>query len=164
MELAESMTCAESPTLSCTQHNVDIPSDPSRIDMNIEPSALVTASGPEALPSKEKEEGAMTAPVTAPAARQGVNDVFWEQLLTENPGSSDTLEVQSARKELDVRDKDGNAIDQNNELTIAFGRPGLETLSGWSGGAIAAASKPLVVPCASIWLLAVGGQLVAPNC
>ncbi|GAB2227731.1 hypothetical protein Droror1_Dr00009558 [Drosera rotundifolia] len=109
MELAESTTCAECPARSYTQLNVDSPSDPSRIDMNVEPSAPVTASGPEAVPSKEKEEGA----VTAPAARQGVNDVFWEQLLTENPGSSDTQEVQSARKESDVRDKDGNAIDQN---------------------------------------------------
>ncbi|GAB2227726.1 hypothetical protein Droror1_Dr00009553 [Drosera rotundifolia] len=104
MELAESTTCAECPARSYTQLNVDSPSDPSRIDMNVEPSAPVTASGPEAVPSKEKEEGA----VTAPAARQGVNDVFWEQLLTENPGSSDTQEVQSARKESDVRDKDGN--------------------------------------------------------
>jgi heat shock transcription factor len=33
----------------------------------------------------------------------GVNDVFWEQFLTENPGSTDTQEVQSERKDSDGR-------------------------------------------------------------
>ncbi|GAB2265248.1 hypothetical protein Dimus_000317 [Dionaea muscipula] len=108
MELAESTTCAVSPTRSYTQLNVDHPSNPCRIDVNSEPCASATATATatdpgEAVPLKERATG------TAPAARQGVNDVFWEQFLTENPGSSDTQEVQSARKESDCRDKEGSS-------------------------------------------------------
>ncbi|GMH26824.1 hypothetical protein Nepgr_028667 [Nepenthes gracilis] len=92
-ELAESTTCAESPAVSNTQLNVDVPCNPSRIDMNSKPSVAVAATASEAVQLKEQEAGA------APAAPQRVNDVFWEQFLTENPGSSDAHEVQSEIKD-----------------------------------------------------------------
>ncbi|XP_010481538.1 PREDICTED: heat stress transcription factor A-4c-like [Camelina sativa] len=53
----------------------------SKIDMNLEPPVTVTVA------------------VAAPKA--GVNDDFWEQCLTENPGSTEQQEVQSERKDVD---------------------------------------------------------------
>ncbi|KAL9236861.1 hypothetical protein vseg_011483 [Gypsophila vaccaria] len=45
-------------------------------------------------------------------APKRVNDVFWEQFLTENPGSSETPEVQSGRKDAAVKEKDIRLVDQ----------------------------------------------------
>ncbi|CAH8278167.1 unnamed protein product [Arabidopsis lyrata] len=58
----------------------------SKIDMNSEPPVTVTT----------------------PAPKTGVNDDFWEQCLTENPGSTEQQEVQSERRDVD-NDK-GNTI------------------------------------------------------
>ncbi|EOA13651.1 hypothetical protein CARUB_v10026722mg [Capsella rubella] len=58
----------------------------SKIDMNLEPPVTITAAAP----------------------KTGVNDDFWEQCLTENPGSTEQQEVQSERK--DVDNDNGNKI------------------------------------------------------
>ncbi|OWM72991.1 heat stress transcription factor A-4c-like [Punica granatum] len=75
LELDEAASCAECPA----------------IDMNSEPAVPPASEPPGPAPSKEQKEA---NPVTT-----GVNDVFWEQFLTENPGSSETQEVQSERKD-----------------------------------------------------------------
>uniref|UniRef100_A0A2P2JCJ0 Heat stress transcription factor A-4c-like isoform X1 n=1 Tax=Rhizophora mucronata TaxID=61149 RepID=A0A2P2JCJ0_RHIMU len=62
--------------------------------MNSEPAALLPT---ESVPAREQPAGA------APTAATGVNDVFWEQFLTENPGSTENREVQSERKDADGR-------------------------------------------------------------
>lgn len=102
LELDESTSCADSPAISCIQLNVDARPKSPGIDMNSEPA--VTAAT-EPVPSKEPET-ATTIPVQA-----GVNDVFWEQFLTENPGSSDAQEVQSERKECDGKKNENKPAD-----------------------------------------------------
>ena len=93
LDLDES-TSEESPVTSYIQLNVDARPKSPGIDMNSEPATVVAS---ELVASKEQAAG-----TTAPAAA-GVNDVFWEQFLTENPGSTDTQEVQSQRKDSDAR-------------------------------------------------------------
>ncbi|XP_002522270.2 heat stress transcription factor A-4a [Ricinus communis] len=104
MELDESTSCAESPAISCVPLNIDIRPKSPTIDMNSEPAA---ASAPE--PDPPKEQAAGTAP---PTVATGVNDVFWEQFLTENPGSTDTQEVQSERKDSNDRKNEIKPSDQ----------------------------------------------------
>ncbi|KAI3456107.1 hypothetical protein Pfo_012770 [Paulownia fortunei] len=87
LELVESTSCALSPSISYTQLNVDVGGKTSGIDMNCEPK---TAFVPEVQPPAEEQ-----AVGTATNVRTGVNDVFWEQFLTENPGSNDSSEFQS---------------------------------------------------------------------
>ncbi|KAK9696869.1 hypothetical protein RND81_08G002500 [Saponaria officinalis] len=41
-----------------------------------------------------------------------INDVFWEQFLTENPGSSEAQEAQSERKDAGMKEKDMRLVDQ----------------------------------------------------
>ncbi|XWS18549.1 hypothetical protein CRYUN_Cryun32bG0054700 [Craigia yunnanensis] len=94
LELDESTSCAESPAISCIQLNVDAQPKSPGIDMNSEPATVVTSE-----PVLAKEQAART---TAPAP-SGVNDVFWEQFLTENPGSTNIQEVQSERKDSDAQ-------------------------------------------------------------
>lgn len=71
--------------------------------MNLEPMAT---ADPNSVASKDQEAG-----VNAPAPT-GVNDVFWQQFLTENPGASDPQEVQSARKDSDVINEENKQSDQ----------------------------------------------------
>ncbi|KAL0890089.1 hypothetical protein Bca101_014072 [Brassica carinata] len=86
LDVDESSTCPESPPLSCIQLSIDIrlksPPSPRTIDMNSEPDV-------------SKEQNTVSSP--PPAA--GANDVFWQQLLTENPGSTEQREVQSEKAE-----------------------------------------------------------------
>ncbi|XP_042489801.1 heat stress transcription factor A-4b-like [Macadamia integrifolia] len=89
-ELAESTSYGESLVIYPVQLNAD--SRPTGIDMNSKP-----AGAPEVQPQRERVVG--TATSTLPT---GVNDVFWEQFLTETPGSSETQEVQSERKDADI--------------------------------------------------------------
>ncbi|XP_057948645.1 heat stress transcription factor A-4a [Malania oleifera] len=103
LELDESTDCAESPAISYVQ--LDIQYKSSSIDMNCEPAAT-TGPEPEVVSSKEKVVG------SAAAAAAGANDVFWEQFLTENPGSSDKQEVQSERKDSDGKKKENEPIDR----------------------------------------------------
>lgn len=99
LEFDETTSCTDSPTISSIQLNEDAqPRSPPTIDMNSEPTVAV-ASEPSA--SKEPEV----------AAAPPVNDVFWEQFLTENPGSSDTQEVQSEMKDADGRKSESKAGD-----------------------------------------------------
>nr|QGN75629.1 heat shock transcription factor A4 [Dianthus caryophyllus] len=97
LELAESTTCPDSPAISYTQLNLDVPHSSSRIDVNSDPPST-------AVQRKEHEAG------TASAVPQRVNDVFWEQFLTENPGSADAQEVQSERKDAGVKEKDSSRL------------------------------------------------------
>ncbi|XP_018485002.1 heat stress transcription factor A-4a [Raphanus sativus] len=88
LDVDESSTCPESPPLSCIQLSIDIrlksPPSPRTIDMNSEPDV-------------SKEQNSVAPAPLAPAA--GANDVFWQQLLTENPGSTEQREVQSEKSE-----------------------------------------------------------------
>ncbi|GMI72322.1 heat shock transcription factor A4A, ARABIDOPSIS THALIANA HEAT SHOCK TRANSCRIPTION FACTOR A4A [Hibiscus trionum] len=86
--LDESTSCLECPSISCIELNLDVRAKSPRIDVNSEPATAVASE-----PVTAKEQ-----PAPAPA---GVNDVFWEQFLTENPGSTDTRDVQSERKDSD---------------------------------------------------------------
>ncbi|XP_022723624.1 heat stress transcription factor A-4a-like isoform X2 [Durio zibethinus] len=105
LELDESTSCAESPAISCIQLNADAQPKSPGIDMNSEP-AIAVASEP--VTGKEQSAGT-TAPATT-----GVNDVFWEQFLTENPGSIDTEEVQSERKDSDARKNESKPGDHGS--------------------------------------------------
>ncbi|KAL0873831.1 hypothetical protein Bca101_023536 [Brassica carinata] len=86
LDVDDSSTCPESPPLSCIQLSIDTcPKSPTKIiDMNSETDV-------------SKEQNTVAPPPPPPAA--GVNDVFWQQLLTENPGSTEQREVQPERKE-----------------------------------------------------------------
>ncbi|MBA0627490.1 hypothetical protein Godav_005000 [Gossypium davidsonii] len=86
----ESTSCPESPSISSIQLNIETQPKSPQIDMNSEPSTVVT---PEPVTSTEQ-------PAPSPA---GVNDGFWEQFLTENPGSTDIREVLPERKDPDTR-------------------------------------------------------------
>lgn len=87
--LEETTSSIESPTASasCTQliiQNTDIRTKTSGIDMNCEPiDAAVTDNA-------ASEEQEAVNPRNAPT---GANDVFWEQFLTENPGSMDAQKL-----------------------------------------------------------------------
>ncbi|CAI9787962.1 unnamed protein product [Fraxinus pennsylvanica] len=78
--LDETINCANSPTVSCSQLNVDVGSKISGIDMNAEPNTSIV---PE-VSAAEEQAVEMTSNV-----RTGINDLFWEQFLTENPGSTE---------------------------------------------------------------------------
>lgn len=79
-EMDETTNCANSPPVSCSQLDVDVGSKISGIDMNAEPN---TSFVPEVSAAAEQAVE-MTSIV-----RTGINDVFWEQFLTENPGSTE---------------------------------------------------------------------------
>lgn len=104
VELDESTDCAESLAVSSAQLNVDSRPKSPGIDMNSEPAVTVA---PDVVSSKEQAVGTTTAVPT------GVNDVFWEQFLTENPGASDTQEVQSERKDSDSRRNESKPVDHS---------------------------------------------------
>lgn len=104
--LDKSTSRAESPAVSYTQLNddqyVDVRPKTSGIDMNREPNTIaVTENG-------DLQERGAANPRNAPT---GVNDVFWEQFLTENPGSTDASEVQSERKDADCRKNETKPVD-----------------------------------------------------
>lgn len=101
VDFAESTSCADSPSISCVQLDVEVRPKSSGIDMNSEPTV---AAVPEPVTSKEQ-------PVGTAVAAAGVNDVFWEQFLTEDPGASETQEVQSERKDYDGRKNEGKPSD-----------------------------------------------------
>lgn len=83
LELDEATSCTEVPD----------------IDMNSEPAVAAASEPPGPAPPKEQEAANPVPP--------GVNDNFWAQFLTENPGSSETQEVQSERKDK-IEDKSGS--------------------------------------------------------
>ncbi|KAK7412489.1 hypothetical protein VNO78_03953 [Psophocarpus tetragonolobus] len=93
LDFDESTSCADSPAISCVQLEVEAQPKSPGINVNSEPAV---AAVPDLDASKEQPAG--TAPVTT-----GVNDIFWERFLTENPGSSEMQEAQSERKDSDGR-------------------------------------------------------------
>ncbi|XP_019169382.1 PREDICTED: heat stress transcription factor A-4c [Ipomoea nil] len=91
----ESRRCADSPAISYTQLNADtITANTRGIDMNSEPNASPL----------------LEVPGTVTNAPTGVNDVFWEQFLTENPGSSNVSQVQQERKDLDAKKGENDPV------------------------------------------------------
>ncbi|CAN6483775.1 unnamed protein product [Victoria cruziana] len=92
-ELTEPTTLHETTVIAREQPRYSqLPTDRSRsslMDMNLMPAT------PELRASKKN----VLATSTGAPAR--VNDVFWEQFLTETPGSMDSLEVQSGMQESD---------------------------------------------------------------
>ncbi|KAJ1426173.1 Winged helix-like DNA-binding domain superfamily [Sesbania bispinosa] len=101
MDFDESTSCADSLSISCAQLDVEVRPKSPGIDMNSEPAA---AAAPEPVASKEQPAGTVTAAT-------GVNDVFWEQFLTEDPGASEAQEVQSERKDYNGRKNEGKPSD-----------------------------------------------------
>lgn len=75
LELDEATSCAEGPA----------------IDMNSELVVVASSEQPEPAPLNEQN--------VANPVRTGVNDVFWAQFLTEDPGSLENQEVQSEGKD-----------------------------------------------------------------
>jgi heat shock transcription factor len=100
IDFDESTSCADSLSISCRQIDVEVRPKSPEIDMNSEPAA----AAPETVASKEQPAGIATAAT-------GVNDVFWEQFLTEDPGASEAQEVQSERKENNSRKNEGKPGD-----------------------------------------------------
>ncbi|GAU18801.1 hypothetical protein TSUD_80900 [Trifolium subterraneum] len=100
IDFDESTSCADSLSISCRQIDVEVRPKSPEIDMNSEPAA----AAPETVASKEQ-------PVGIPTAATGVNDVFWEQFLTEDPGASEAQEVQSERKDNNSRKNEGKPGD-----------------------------------------------------
>lgn len=85
LDLVECTSSVPSPGISCNHLNVDVGSE---IDMN---SAPKSAGSVEVRTPEEPAAGASTN------VRTGVNDVFWEQFLTENPGSNSSSEPQAEK-------------------------------------------------------------------
>ncbi|KAJ0252686.1 Heat stress transcription factor A-4c [Hirschfeldia incana] len=75
IDVNESTSCGES-----LSNGDDKRAKSTKIDMNVEPVVTIAAAAP----------------------KTGVNDVFWEQCLTENPGSIEQQEVQSERRDVDA--------------------------------------------------------------
>ncbi|XP_044512398.1 heat stress transcription factor A-4c-like [Mangifera indica] len=98
LDLDESTSCADSPAIL----NADVRPKSPGIDMNSEPVVAAASD-----PGRSREPAAVT---TAPVAT-GVNDVFWEQFLTENPGSTETQEVQSERRDSEGRKNENKPVD-----------------------------------------------------
>lgn len=84
---------ADSPAISAVYLNLDVRPKSSGIDVNTRPSNVTEVD---------------------PSPPTGVNDVFWEQFLTESPGSADAQEVQSERREIDGRKSESKPGGQRN--------------------------------------------------
>ncbi|OIW20191.1 hypothetical protein TanjilG_06592 [Lupinus angustifolius] len=80
LDFDDSISCTESQAISSVLIDVNVQPKPFGIDINSEPDVTVV---PDLDASKIQHVG-MTPVAT------GVNDLFWEQFLTENPGSSKT--------------------------------------------------------------------------
>lgn len=96
--LEETTSSTESPSASYTQliiQNTDIRTKTSGIDMNCEPIDTAVTENAAA------EEQQAVNPRNAPT---GANDVFWEQFLTENPGSMDAQKL-SQKGKLQITEK-----------------------------------------------------------
>ncbi|KAK7245562.1 hypothetical protein RIF29_40409 [Crotalaria pallida] len=89
LDFDESISCAESPAISSVLLEVEVQPKSSGIDMNSEPAV---AAVHDIVASKDQF-------VRASPVANGVNDVFWEQFLTENPGSTEIHEAHSERKD-----------------------------------------------------------------
>ncbi|XP_062221269.1 heat stress transcription factor A-4b-like [Phragmites australis] len=88
-DVTESTSCAESPPLPQMQSCTDSRAKVSEIDVNLEPAITETA------PSRDQPAE------DPPPAAAGVNDGFWQQFLTEQPGSDAHQEAESERRDGD---------------------------------------------------------------
>ncbi|XP_073119376.1 heat stress transcription factor A-4b-like [Henckelia pumila] len=89
-ELATSSIFVGIPAISSIRIDPDSSYKPSGIDVNMSPTKTLDTEL-----SKDQEQGS-----TVPSLPVGGNDVFWQQFLTEAPGTSDSQEVQSERRDL----------------------------------------------------------------
>ncbi|CAB4306690.1 unnamed protein product [Prunus armeniaca] len=115
VELDESTSCVESAAISSIQLNVDAQPKSPGIDMNSEPAVVVApepaaAVPPEPASSKQQSSKEQTSGITA-STPTGVNDVFWEHFLTENPGSVEAQEVQLEKRDSDGRKNESKPSD-----------------------------------------------------
>ncbi|XP_066312559.1 heat stress transcription factor A-4b-like [Miscanthus floridulus] len=85
-DVTGSTSCAESPPLPQMQSCTDPRTKVSEIDVNMEPAVTETGL------SREQ-------PAEEPHVATGVNDGFWQQFLTEQPGSDAHQEAQSERRD-----------------------------------------------------------------
>lgn len=104
LQLDESTSCADSPAISYTQLNIDVGPKASGIDMNSEPNANI-------MPEVAEPEDKAAVAGTSTNVPTGVNDLFWEQFLTENPGSVDAPEIQSERKDIGSKKNESKPVD-----------------------------------------------------
>ncbi|KAF5752803.1 putative Heat shock factor protein [Tripterygium wilfordii] len=104
LDLDESTNCADIPAMSRMPLNVECRTKSPGIDVNSEPVVLA-APEPVAL---EEQAGGTSAPVIT-----GANDVFWEQFLTENPGSTDDQEAQANKNDDDARKNESKPSDHD---------------------------------------------------
>lgn len=102
-DLDQSTSIADSAAVRDPQINVQLGFRSSGIDMNSEPTSAIVLEVPVL---KEQANGSL------PNVPAGANDVFWEQFLTENPGSTDGSEAQSQRKDLDTRKNESKPVEQ----------------------------------------------------
>ncbi|KAG6423734.1 hypothetical protein SASPL_114137 [Salvia splendens] len=84
-ELAASSTYLGSPEISSICIDLDSRLKPVGIDVNMSP----TKTHVHRMPKDQEQDGAI------PSVAAGLNDVFWQQFLTEAPGSSTAQEVKS---------------------------------------------------------------------
>ena len=91
--LVESTSCAGSPVVSYTEPNAnDVSVGPkiSEIDMDCDQNTNTAVINDTANSDELVAMNSTNVPSNGPT---GVNDVFWEQFLTENPGSTNSSEV-----------------------------------------------------------------------
>ncbi|XP_057796165.1 heat stress transcription factor A-4b-like [Salvia miltiorrhiza] len=88
-ELVASSTYVGSPAISSICIDLDSRLKPVGIDVNISP----TKTPDDGTPKDREQDGSI------PSVAAGLNDVFWQQFLTEAPGSSMAQEVQSERRD-----------------------------------------------------------------
>ncbi|ONI10783.1 hypothetical protein PRUPE_4G068100 [Prunus persica] len=110
VELDESTSCVESAVISSIQLNVDAQPKSPGIDMNSEPDVVVAPEPAAAVPPEPTSSKEQTSGITA-SAPTGVNDVFWEHFLTENPGSVEAQEVQLEKRDSDGRKNESKPAD-----------------------------------------------------
>jgi heat shock transcription factor 1/heat shock transcription factor len=109
-DVAESTSCPESPPLSQTHSRADSRAKVSEIDVNMEPAVTETA------PSTDE------ASQDPPAAAPGANDGFWQQFLTEQPGS--LVAHQEAQSER--RDREADQMTTGDRGSFLWGKGNVE--------------------------------------
>ncbi|PNT72862.1 hypothetical protein BRADI_2g49860v3 [Brachypodium distachyon] len=113
-EAFESTSCTESPPLPQTHSRADSRAKVSEIDVNLEPA--VTETGPS------RDQPGQDPPATAAA---GANDGFWQQFLTEQPGSSVAhQEAQSER-----RDREADQAKNGDRANCWWGKKNIEQMT-----------------------------------
>jgi heat shock transcription factor 1/heat shock transcription factor len=113
-DVTESTSCAESPPLPQMTTFDNSRAKVSEIDVNLEPA--ITETGP----SRDQ------APEDSPHPAPGTNDGFWEQFLTEQPGSNTHQEAQSERRDGDNKVDQARIGDREN---LWWGKKNVEQMT-----------------------------------